>query len=132
VSGEAVFVGVGKIWLAIAGCGSLKEKRSVMRPLLARLRETYGASAAEVGLADARDRGLVGVAVIGAGGRHVDSWLARVVEGVRRWRGVEVVGVATEKLAAGGDAMPVEALGGADVKAVEEEWLRADDAGEEG
>jgi uncharacterized protein YlxP (DUF503 family) len=134
VSGEAVFVGVGKVWLAIAGCGSLKEKRGVLKPLLHRARETFGASAAEVGQADVWDRAVVGFAVIGTGSRHIDSWLARLVADVRRWKRVEVVGLATEKLAAGGAAMPPEARCSGDgaVGAIEEEWLRADGGGDEG
>jgi uncharacterized protein YlxP (DUF503 family) len=49
---------------------SLKEKRSVVRPLVSELQRRYGVSAAEAGHLDLHRRALVGVAVVGADAKH--------------------------------------------------------------
>lgn len=50
---------------------SLKEKRSVVRPILAELRRRFAVSAAEAGHLDLHRRALLGVAVVAADFRHV-------------------------------------------------------------
>jgi uncharacterized protein YlxP (DUF503 family) len=50
---------------------SLKEKRSVVRPVIAELRRKYEVSAAEAGHLDLHRRALVGVAVVAADAAHV-------------------------------------------------------------
>jgi uncharacterized protein YlxP (DUF503 family) len=50
---------------------SLKEKRSIVRPLVADLRRTFSISAAETGSLDLHRRAGVGVGVIAADSRHV-------------------------------------------------------------
>ena len=49
---------------------SLKEKRSVVRPIVAELRRRYAVSAAEAGHLDLHRRALVGVAVVAADRAH--------------------------------------------------------------
>jgi uncharacterized protein YlxP (DUF503 family) len=49
---------------------SLKEKRSVVRPIVAELRRRYAVSAAEAGHLDLHRRVLVGVAVVAADRAH--------------------------------------------------------------
>ena len=50
---------------------SLKEKRSVVRPIVAELRRKHDVSAAEAGHLDLHRRALVGVAVVAADAAHV-------------------------------------------------------------
>lgn len=50
---------------------SLKQKRSVVRPLVAELRKRFEVSAAEAGHLDLHRRALIGVAVVAADGTHV-------------------------------------------------------------
>ena len=54
---------------------SLKEKRSVVRPIVAELRRTFDVSAAEAGHLDLHRRALVGVAVVAADAAHCRSVL---------------------------------------------------------
>jgi len=57
-------VGVLRLDLHLHGVHSLKEKRSVVRRLLARCRNRYPVSAAEVGHQDLWQRTLLGVALV--------------------------------------------------------------------
>lgn len=49
---------------------SLKQKRSVVRPVIAELRRKYAVAAAEAGYLDLHRRALVGVAVVAPDGAH--------------------------------------------------------------
>lgn len=50
--------------------GSLKEKRSVVRPVVAELRRRFAVSAAEAGHLDLHRRSLLGVAVVAPDAAH--------------------------------------------------------------
>ncbi len=50
---------------------SLKQKRSVVRPLVAELRKRFEVAVAEAGHLDLHRRALIGVAVVAADGTHV-------------------------------------------------------------
>jgi uncharacterized protein YlxP (DUF503 family) len=54
---------------------SLKQKRSVVRPILAELRRRYAVSAAEAGHLELHRRTLLGVAVVAPDGAHVQEVL---------------------------------------------------------
>jgi uncharacterized protein YlxP (DUF503 family) len=57
--------------LLLGDVHSLKEKRSVVRPLVAELRRRLSVSAAETGALDLHRRAGVGLAVVGADRAHV-------------------------------------------------------------
>lgn len=59
-----MYVGVLSLDLLLGDVHSLKEKRSVVRPIVAELRRRYDVSAAEAGRVDKHRRALVGVAVV--------------------------------------------------------------------
>ncbi|MGR2752713.1 DUF503 domain-containing protein [Agromyces arachidis] len=63
--------------LLLGDVHSLKQKRSVLRPLLAELRRATEASVAEVGDHDLHRRAAIGVAVAAAGGDRVADVLDR-------------------------------------------------------
>ena len=50
---------------------SLKEKRSVVRPIVAELQRRFGVSAAETGALDLHRRARIGVAVVAADRAHI-------------------------------------------------------------
>lgn len=56
--------------LLLGDVHSLKEKRAVVRPLVAELRRRYAVSAAEAGHLSLHRRALVGVAVVAADAAH--------------------------------------------------------------
>lgn len=63
--------------LLLGDVHSLKEKRAVIRPILADLRRTTEASVAEVGEQDLHRRAMVGVGVVAAGADRVTEVLDR-------------------------------------------------------
>jgi uncharacterized protein YlxP (DUF503 family) len=65
-----VFTGSLALDLLLGDVHSLKEKRSVVRPIVAELRKKYDVSAAEAGHLDLHRRALVGVAVVAADAQH--------------------------------------------------------------
>ena len=65
-----MFVGSTSFDLLLGDVRSLKQKRSLVRPLVAELRRKYDVSAAEAGHLDLHRRALVGVAVVAADRAH--------------------------------------------------------------
>ena len=65
-----MFVGSIAFDLLLGDVRSLKQKRSLVRPLVAELRRKFDVSAAEAGHLDLHRRALVGVAVVAAGPAH--------------------------------------------------------------
>ncbi|MFW0796844.1 DUF503 domain-containing protein [Gordonia sp. CPCC 205515] len=57
---------------------SLKQKRSVIRPIIAETRRRYSVSAAEVGHLEVHRRSIIGVSVVAADRAHVIDVLAEV------------------------------------------------------
>jgi len=65
-----MFTGSLALDLLLGDVHSLKEKRAVVRPIVAELQRKYVVSAAEAGHLDLHRRALVGVAVVAADARH--------------------------------------------------------------
>ncbi len=65
-----MFVGSLSVDLLLGDVRSLKQKRSVVRPIVAELRRAYAVSAAEAGHLDLHRRALVGVAVVAPDAAH--------------------------------------------------------------
>ena len=70
-----VFTGSLVADLLLGDVHSLKEKRAVVRPVVAELRRRYAVAAAEVGDADLHRRAQVGVAAVAAEAAHVTEVL---------------------------------------------------------
>ena len=70
-----MFVGSLSLDLLLGDVHSLKQKRSVVRPIVAELKRKYDVSAAEAGHLDLHRRTLVGVAVVAADAGHCTSVL---------------------------------------------------------
>ena len=65
-----MFVGSTSFDLLLGDVRSLKQKRSLVRPLVAELRRKFDVSAAEAGHLDLHRRALVGVAVVAPDRAH--------------------------------------------------------------
>ena len=65
-----MFTGTLALDLLVGDVHSLKQKRSVVRPIVAELRRRYAVSAAEAGHLELHGRALVGVAVVAADRAH--------------------------------------------------------------
>lgn len=57
-------IGVSRLELLLPECGSLKEKRRVVKSILDRVKNKFGVSAAEIDHHDLRQRASLGIACI--------------------------------------------------------------------
>ena len=73
-------VGCGRITLRIHDSRSLKAKRKVVRAVVARLRNHFNASVAEVGDNDVHQRALIGVATVGNDTGVVNAKLDKMLD----------------------------------------------------
>jgi uncharacterized protein len=71
-----VFVGALELDVLFGDVHSLKQKRSVVRPIVAELRRKFEVSVAEAGHLDLHRRALIGVAVVAADAEHVRDVMA--------------------------------------------------------
>lgn len=79
-------LGACEVELRIHGAGSLKDKRSVLKPILARLRQEFGVSAAEVDLHDAWGASVIGLAVVSNDTAHAHAVLEKCIDWIERER----------------------------------------------
>jgi uncharacterized protein YlxP (DUF503 family) len=70
-----MYVGTCEFDLLLGDVHSLKEKRSVVRPIVGELRRRFDVAAAEAGHLDLHRRALVGVAVVAADAAHCGAVL---------------------------------------------------------
>lgn len=73
-----MFTGTLSLDLLLGDVRSLKQKRSVVRPIVAELQRRYAVAAAEVGHLDLHRRAQVGVAVVAADAGHCGDVLDAV------------------------------------------------------
>ena len=77
-------IGVLTAELGIDGADSLKDKRQVLKSILAHLRNEFNVSAAEVDNHDVWRRATIGVAVVTNDGGFANAVLDKVVDHVER------------------------------------------------
>ena len=66
-----VWIGWIEFDILLGDIGSLKQKRSGVRPLVAELRRKFSVSAAETGALDLHRRAAIGIAMVAADRAHV-------------------------------------------------------------
>ena len=81
--------------LHLPGCHSLKEKRSVLKPLTSALRRSLNVSVAETGHQDLWQRAEIACAVVGNDRSVVDETLRAADRMVEAADGVRIVDTAT-------------------------------------
>lgn len=92
-----MIIGVCQITLHLPDCHSLKEKRQAIKPLMARVRNQFEVSIAEVADNDRWQVAQFGVACVGNDSRHIDEVLARVQRAIEETRpDLPVTNVETE------------------------------------
>jgi uncharacterized protein len=72
-----VFVGALELDVLLGDVHSLKQKRSVVRPVVAELRRRFEVAAAEAGHLDLHRRALLGVSLVAVDAGHVTDVLDR-------------------------------------------------------
>ena len=91
-------VGILKIALHIPGCNSLKGKRQVLLSLRDLLRRRFNISLAEVDSQDKWQRAVLAIATVASERVIVDRGLAKVVDFIREFKGVELLDYEVELL----------------------------------
>jgi uncharacterized protein YlxP (DUF503 family) len=86
-----MLVALERLDLRIPGCGSLKEKRHVVKTLTNAIRTKFNVSVAEVDHQDLWQRTALAVAVVSGEGYHARRVLHEVERLVERWGEVELI-----------------------------------------
>lgn len=81
--------------LQLPGCHSLKEKRSIIRPLISALRQRCNVSVAETAHQDLWQRAEIACAAIGSDRRVVEETLRTADRIVEEGGGVRIIDTAT-------------------------------------
>ena len=81
-----MIIGACTVTLYLPGVHSLKEKRSVVKSLLARLRNEFNVSAAEVDAQDLHGRAVLGVACVSSSNDYARGQLEAVLRWIERER----------------------------------------------
>ncbi|HEX9439626.1 MAG TPA: DUF503 domain-containing protein [Roseiflexaceae bacterium] len=81
-----MIVGACTVTLHLHGIHSLKEKRSIVKSILARLRNEFNVSTAEVDAQDAHGRAVIGVACVTTSSEYARGQLESVVRWIERER----------------------------------------------
>jgi uncharacterized protein YlxP (DUF503 family) len=81
-----MIIGACTITLHLHGIHSLKEKRTIVKSVLARLRNQFNVSAAEVGAQDAHGQAVLGVACVSGSSDYARGQLEAVVRWIEEQR----------------------------------------------
>ncbi|MFC2065441.1 DUF503 domain-containing protein [Chloroflexota bacterium] len=73
-------IGILKLHIRFPGCKSLKEKRSLLKPLKTRLHREFNVSVAEMGYQDKRSETVIACAMIGNDTAHLQRSLSVVLK----------------------------------------------------
>ncbi|MBN2550802.1 MAG: DUF503 domain-containing protein [Anaerolineales bacterium] len=87
-----MMVGLLKLHILLPGCTSLKQKRSRIKPLLARLHREFNVSAAEMEHLDAWSEALIACALVSNDPAHTQRALQQLVHWLEaNWPDIEIV-----------------------------------------
>jgi len=81
-----MIIGACTITLHLHGVHSLKEKRSIVKSVLARLRNEFNVSAAEVDAQDSHGRAVLGIACVSGSSDYAHGQLEAVVRWIEEQR----------------------------------------------
>lgn len=86
-------VGLLTLHLLLPGCTSLKEKRSRLKPLLARLHREFNVSVAEMERQDAWQEAVIACAIVSNANEHAQRSLQQVARWVENsWPDITLLG----------------------------------------
>ena len=81
-----MIVGACTLELRLHSVGSLKDKRSIVKPIVTRLRQEFNVSVAEVDMHDAWDTAVLGIAVVSNDAGHAHAQLEKCIDWIERQR----------------------------------------------
>ena len=83
---SCMIVGVSQITLHLPGCHSLKEKRQVIKSVMARVRQQFEVAIAEVDEQDRWQIAKLGVSCVSNSSQHIDEILGHVLRYIEETR----------------------------------------------
>ena len=86
-----MILGFGTITFNLDQCHSLKEKRSIVKSIIARTRNTFNAGIAEVELNDVHQRAVIGFAFVGNDRRKINSDMDKMLEFIDKLSLAEII-----------------------------------------
>jgi len=96
----AMHVGIARVALYLAGNGSLKGKRMLVKSVTQRVRNRFNVAVAEVDTQDAWQVATLGIVCLSDDPRHANEMLSKVIDFIESERlDAEVGGVDTELIA---------------------------------
>lgn len=85
-------LGLLTLFIQLPGCTSLKEKRSRLKPLLARLHKEFNISVAEMDHLDAWGESVIACAMVSNNRRHTERTLQKIVNWLEiNWPDIDLV-----------------------------------------
>jgi uncharacterized protein YlxP (DUF503 family) len=85
-------VGLGTITFRIHDCRSLKEKRSIVKSLIRKVRNNFNASVAEIGSHDIYQKAEIGFSMVGTDQRYINSKSDKLLNMLEDMGTAEIVG----------------------------------------
>ena len=85
-------VGLGTITSRIHDCRSLKEKRSIVKSLIRKVRNNFNASVAEIGSHDIYQKAEIGFSMVGTDQRYINSKSDKLLNMLEDMGTAEIVG----------------------------------------
>lgn len=79
-------VGTLTVELHLPGCDSLKQKRSRLKPLLARLHKEFNISAAEIDRHDHHRAAIIACAIVSNDQKHIQRVLEKIPDWIEKYR----------------------------------------------
>lgn len=73
-------VGICYVELNLDGCTSLKEKRRVLKSIIAKIKNKFNVSVAEIGNKDLWQRTTLGIACISEDSKFINQQLSKIIE----------------------------------------------------
>lgn len=86
-----MIIGVGKIEFRLALCHSLKDKRKIIKSIIARTRNAFNLAIAEVDCNDMHHRAEIGFALVGNEARLLNSKIDQIFEFIENLHLAEII-----------------------------------------
>jgi uncharacterized protein len=84
-------IGIGMITFRLHECRSLKEKRKIIKAIIARLRNNFNASISEVGLNDVYQRSEIGFSIVGNNRQVINAKIDKLFNMAEELRLAEII-----------------------------------------
>lgn len=79
-----IAIGLCTLELYLAGVESLKEKRSILKPLLKRLHNTFNVATSEVDYQDVWESSVIAIVTVSTSTHHLDQSITTIIKWIEQ------------------------------------------------